>query len=81
MPKRAGHYRAQFTLPAPLLARGRFELVLNLLVPQIEVVDEINGIFIEMIDAGTFASPRHAPLLVPIQWRLSHLSQPATVAL
>ena len=77
VPKRAGRYRAQFTLPAPLLARGRYELTLNLLYPMVELVDEIKGIFIEMVDAGTFAGARQAPLMVPIEWHVSQQALPA----
>jgi lipopolysaccharide transport system ATP-binding protein len=76
-PKKAGHYRARFTLPAPLLAKGDYELVLNLLYPRVEQYDVIRGIFIQLVDSSSFARVRNDTLLVPIPWQLEHAAVPA----
>ena len=74
-PKEPGEYEASVTLPAPLLHAGVYEFWLTLSTPGRGNLVSRRGIFIEVTDAGSFASfpfKRRGLLAVPIPWRVEH---------
>jgi len=75
-PKTAGAYRATFTLPAPLLASDRYELMFNLVQPLVESFDLVRGVYIEVVDRGSFAHGRKGRLAVPLQWQVQDTGGP-----
>lgn len=73
--KPAGNYQAMFTIPAPLLNAGRYEIVIFLLTPQVKVHDTLRDIFIEVEDRGSYSSvlfnrPRNGIFTLPLQWEV-----------
>jgi len=74
--KRAGHYHASFVFPCPLLNSDTYELVVNLVNPQVELHDRVRGIFFEIVDSGSFASclfnhRRSGIITIPIRWEIT----------
>jgi lipopolysaccharide transport system ATP-binding protein len=70
-----GKYTASATLPAPWLNHGQFELspAISTLTP-LHNVDVRRGIFIDMVDRGSFASrpyKRSGYVVQPLPWHVS----------
>jgi lipopolysaccharide transport system ATP-binding protein len=75
-----GHYLAELTLPSPLLNSGRYQVVLFLVQPNQQVIDELRSTSFDLVDNGTFASVpfrqgRRGSVVVPIPWSVGMLEE------
>jgi len=76
-PRKMGSYKASIKIPAPLLNAGVYELEF-LLTPGPQRLDTQRGIFIEVVDNGSYLtyarkSNRGGILSTPLQWDVGYL--------